>query len=91
MVEERSSTDSGLLVPLTALQADLERNGFRVWRYRQGIVSPVAVNIARITREGALIAGGLQPGDVVVTSGLNRLQPGQAITISAGAGTPVTP
>jgi RND family efflux transporter MFP subunit len=85
------STDSGLLVPLTALQADLERNRFRVWRYRQGIVSPVSVSIARITRGGALIAGSLQAGDVVVTSGLDRLQPGQAITISAGAGSPVTP
>jgi RND family efflux transporter MFP subunit len=75
--------DSGLVVPLTALQAGADRSRFRVWRYQQGVVNPVAVSIARITREGALISSGLQTGDLLVTSSLNRLQTGQAVSLSA--------
>ena len=84
------STDSGLLVPLTALQAGLEQNSFRVWRYRQGTVRPVPVSVGRVTRGGALVTHGLQAGDVVVTSGLSRLQAGQTIDIATGAGNPET-
>lgn len=74
--------ESGVTVPVTALQAGNDPRDFRVWRYEDGVVNPVAVTIGRIARDGALISGGLQAGDLVVTSGLFRLAPGQQVRLS---------
>jgi RND family efflux transporter MFP subunit len=75
------TTESGLLVPLTALEAAAQEGEFRVWRYEGGIVNPQAVEVNRITQRGALISGGLQAGDRIVTTGLSRLRAGQAVDI----------
>jgi RND family efflux transporter MFP subunit len=75
------STDAGLVVPLTALEAGEQEDTFRVWRYEGGVVTPSPVQVRRVTQEGALIYAGLQEGDLVVTSGLARLQPGQIVNI----------
>jgi len=72
--------DTGLLLPLTALEAGAE-GAFRVWRYENGVVTPAPVQVGRITQEGALILSGLWAGDLIVTSGLYRLRPGQAVDI----------
>lgn len=75
------STETGLLVPLTTLQAGGQEDVFQVWRYENGLVTPVPVQVGRITQGGALISGGLVTGDRIVTSGLSRLSAGQAVTI----------
>jgi hypothetical protein len=75
------STETGLLVPLTALQAGGQENAFKVWRYENGLVTPVAVQVGRVTQDGALISSGLVAGDLVVNSGLSRLSVGQAVDI----------
>jgi RND family efflux transporter MFP subunit len=73
---------SGLSVPLTALQANDDTSGFRVWRYRDGTVQPVAVRIGEVAAHGALVTEGLQAGDRVVISRLSRLSPGLAVRVS---------
>jgi len=73
--------DTGLVVPLTALEAGTHPDSFRVWRYRDGIVEPVEVRVGRVTRQGVLVTDGLAAGDRVATSGLSRLQPGQAVVV----------
>jgi multidrug efflux pump subunit AcrA (membrane-fusion protein) len=75
------STETGLVLPLTALEAAAQEEAFRVWRYEDGIVNPQPVEVGRITQRGALISGGLQAGDLIVTSGLSRLSAGQAVDI----------
>lgn len=75
-------TDSGVVVPVTALQPGTDPEAFQVWRYQQGTVNPVTVNVGRIATDGAFIASGLQAGDLIITSSLYRLQPGQAVNIS---------
>lgn len=75
------TTEAGLLVPLTALDAATQEGEFRVWRYADGTVNPQVVEVSRITQRGALISGGLQAGDLIVTSGLSRLRAGQSIDI----------
>lgn len=75
------TTETGLLVPLTALEAAAQQGDFRVWRYEDGAVNPRAVEVSRITQRGALISGGLAAGDFIVTTGLSRLRAGQAIDI----------
>jgi RND family efflux transporter MFP subunit len=75
------STETGLVLPLTALEAAAQEEAFRVWRYEDGIVNPQPVEVGRITQQGALIRSGLQAGDLIVTSGLSRLSAGQAVDI----------
>ena len=75
------STETGLVLPLTALEAAAQEGVFRVWRYADGMVNPQPVEVGRITQRGALISSGLQAGDLIVTSGLSRLSAGQAVDI----------
>jgi RND family efflux transporter MFP subunit len=75
------STEEGLVVPLTALEAGEQQDSFRVWRYEDGVVTPAPVQVGRVTQDGALIHAGLRAGDLVVTSGLSRLHPGQVVNV----------
>lgn len=73
--------EEGLAVPLTALQAASEEGQFQVWLYKDGVVNPAPVNVARVASEGAMISNGVQAGDFIVTSGLARLSAGQVVEI----------
>lgn len=73
--------DSGLIVPINALEPDAGADNFRLWRYRDGVVNPVSVRVGRISQQGAYVTRGLQAGDRIVTSKLSRLSPGQAVEI----------
>ena len=75
------TTDTGLVVPLTALEAGSEANEFLVWLYRDGVVKPTPVQVGRITQEGALILNGLQQGDTIVNGSFSRLTPGMEVDI----------
>jgi RND family efflux transporter MFP subunit len=75
------STDTGVIVPLTALQAGSQSDTFRVWRVEDDSVTPVLVRVRQITEAGALVQAGLLEGDLVVTGGLSRLAPGKAVNI----------
>ena len=75
------TTETGLIVPLTALEATAQEGIFQVWRYADGIVNPVPVQVGRITQRGALISGGLQAGDLIAVTGLSRLSAGQRVDI----------
>ena len=75
------ATDSGLIVPLTTLEAGADPGAFRVWRYENGAVTPSPVQIGRITQQGALVLNGLQEGDIIVNGSLSRLSPGREVDI----------
>ena len=75
-------TDTGVIVPLTALQAGAQSDTFRVWRIEEDSVTPIQVRVRHITEAGALVqAGSLQEGDLVVTGGLSRLTAGKTVDI----------
>ena len=44
------------------------------------------VTVARTQGDDAIIATGVQPGDVVITDGQNRLSPGAKVVVRSGAG-----
>lgn len=75
------TTDTGLVVPLTTLEAGPEPDTFRVWVYQDGAVSPSAVQVGRITQQGALVLNGLQEGDILISGSLSRLSPGREVDI----------
>jgi len=78
--------DSGLVVPLTALEAGSQSGSFRVWRYLEGRVDPVPVTIGAISTDGVMVTSGLQAGDLVVDGALARLVPGLAVNLHEGEG-----
>ncbi len=78
-LEEQSVADGDAV--LTALEAAEQEGVFRVWRYEDGVVNPAPVQVGRVTQDGALVLGGVKEGDMIVTSGLSRLRPGQVVNI----------
>ncbi len=77
--------DGELEIPATALLAEGEHPA--VW-----IVDPAtmavglrAVELVRFDQSRALIAGGLAPGEIVVTAGIHALRPGQRVRLLGAA------
>lgn len=71
--------NNAIKVPLTALFQ--EKNASSVWVVESGVVRLVPVQVAGSSGEEALLAGGVKPGQVVVTAGANLLKNGQKVTI----------
>jgi RND family efflux transporter MFP subunit len=66
-------------VPLTALF--YEKKQTSVWIIEQGAVKLVPVTIGGVAGNDIVLAGGVKPGQTVVTAGVNLLKPGQKVTI----------
>jgi multidrug efflux system membrane fusion protein len=66
-------------LPLTALLQ--EKNISSVWVVESGVVRLVPVQIASTSGEDILISGGIQPGQTIVTAGVNLLKAGQKVRI----------
>jgi len=76
--------DAALLVPLGAV---IDRgDGPTVWVVSDGQAKPRPVKLAGFREDGALVASGLQPGELVVAAGAGRLVAGQSVDAK-----PVTP
>jgi multidrug efflux system membrane fusion protein len=73
------TTEAAIKVPLTALFQD--KNATAVWVVENGAVKLVPVKVAGTTANEVLIAGGVSPGQTVVTAGVNLLKPGQKVKI----------
>lgn len=70
---------AAIRLPLSALVRQNE--GTAVWVVENGKVSLVAVQVAGTTGNELLVASGLNPGQVVVTAGVNQLQAGQKVSL----------
>jgi multidrug efflux system membrane fusion protein len=66
-------------VPLTALLQD--KSATAVWVVENGAVKLVPVKVAGTAGNDILLAGGVAPGQTVVTAGVNLLKPGQKVKI----------
>lgn len=66
-------------VPLTALYQD--KSSTAVWVVENGAVKLVPVQVAHPAGNDILLAGGVSPGQTIVTAGVNLLKPGQKVTI----------
>ncbi|MFZ6769265.1 efflux RND transporter periplasmic adaptor subunit [Undibacterium sp. Di26W] len=71
--------NAAIKVPLTAMFQ--EKNASSVWVVEAGVVRLVPVQVAGSSGEEVLLAGGVKPGQVVVTAGVNQLKNGQKVTI----------
>lgn len=68
-----------LKVPLTALVQN--QGGSAVWIVENGTVRLTPVQLAAPSGNDMLIASGINPGQTVVTAGVNLLKPGQKVTV----------
>jgi len=71
--------DARMTLPLTALFKS--KSGSAVWVVENGVVHLVPVQVAGSSGDDLVIAGGVSPGQVVVTAGVNLLKSGQKVKI----------
>lgn len=76
--------EAGLLVPLAAVVD--QGGGPLVWVVAEGKANPRPIRLSRFQEDGAVVAAGLQAGELVVVAGAARLVAGQAVESR-----PVTP
>lgn len=68
-----------LRVPLSALVQN--KGGSSVWVVENGAVRLQPVEVGGVAGNDVLLSGGAQPGQTVVTAGVNLLKPGQKVRI----------
>lgn len=73
------SDTPAIKLPLTALLQD--KTSTAVWVVENGTVRLVPVKVAGTAGNDIVIAGGVSPGQTVVTAGVNLLKPGQKVKI----------
>lgn len=77
-----TGADPAIRVPLSALYHDKGRTS--VWVIENGAVRPVPVQVGGVAGNDVLLAGGVRPGQAVVTAGVNLLKPGQKVKVLSG-------
>ena len=75
-------------LPLTALFND--KGASSVWVVENGGVKLVPVQVAGSAGNDILVAGGIAPGQTIVTAGVNLLKPGQKVKILGEESAPKT-
>ena len=74
-----NGSGSGIRVPLTALVQN--KGASAVWLVEQGAVRLVPVTVGGVSGNEVVLAGGVAPGQTVVTAGVNLLKGGQKVKI----------
>lgn len=74
--------DDALMVPAVAVVPDLDERA--VFVVKDGYAERRVVEIGTRTDRDVQILSGVQPGDLVITSGLQQLRPGMAVAIDDG-------
>lgn len=73
------SQDAMIKLPLTALFQD--KSASAVWVVENGSVKLVPVQVTGSSGNDIVVAGGIAPGQTIVTAGVNLLTPGQKVKI----------
>lgn len=72
---------SAIKVPLSALYQN--KGVTSVWVIENGAVRLVPVQVGGVSGNEVLLAGGVKPGQTIVTAGVNLLKPGQKVKVLA--------
>jgi membrane fusion protein, multidrug efflux system len=76
-----STAGAAIVVPLTAIVDN--GSGPQAWVVSDGKATPRLVEVAAFRENGAVIAAGLQVGDLLILSGQRSLSAGQAVEVQA--------
>lgn len=85
----QAARGNAILVPSTAIQTSA--SGDSVYVIKQGKAALVPVTLGSEIGDRTLVENGLNAGDVVVTTGQLRLQPGGPVKVAAPAAAPAGP
>lgn len=85
----QQSLPSAILVPATAVMTTA--SGDSIFIVKDGKANVVPVTLGREVGERIVVASGMNPGDVIVTKGQNRLQPGATVKVIPSARVSVAP
>ena len=77
----QANAGTAIHVPLPALYQN--KGATSVWVIENGAVRLVPVQVAGVSGNDVLLAGGVKPGQTIVTAGVNLLKPGQKVTVLA--------
>ncbi|SFK00347.1 efflux RND transporter periplasmic adaptor subunit [Methylocapsa palsarum] len=81
-----STLKGALTIPSAAVQNGPE--GRFAYLVKDGLAEVRKLKLGRVDSETAVVEAGLEAGDVVVTSGHYRLQPGSRVSVESSAPTP---
>lgn len=84
MVSFSTETPPGIRLPLTALFNHRDKTA--VWLVENGSVKLASVEVAGAIGNEVMILSGLNPGQTVVTAGVNQLREGQKVSVLADMG-----
>jgi RND family efflux transporter MFP subunit len=91
----RMTFQAGSYPAVDPLAIQWSSDGAFVWVVREGTARRVPVQIAQRSAQQVLLRAEFEPGDLVVTEGVQSLRPGGAVTVrdlpDAGAAAPVPP
>ena len=76
-----AGTGAAIKVPLSALYQN--KGATSVWVIENGTVHLVPVQVGGVAGNDVLLAGGVKPGQTIVTAGVNLLKPGQKVKVLA--------
>jgi RND family efflux transporter MFP subunit len=81
--EGEASSNQGLIIPISALFTDPDTAKSYVWvvSSTDSSVSKREIEVALLTKEGAVVVNGVEVSEVVVTAGVNYLKQGQKVRI----------
>jgi hypothetical protein len=79
-----AARDGGMLLPLTAVLQKDGRAAVWIVDARTRTVQPHPVEIAGYREDGAVVAAGVQDGDIVVARGAHKLIAGQTVRLAGG-------
>ena len=79
-------SQSTFILPISAVFTPNDKKKDYVWvlNKEKNKVHKVAVDVAKISAQGAYIQSGIKAGDWVVTAGANSLQEGQNVRLAKG-------
>jgi membrane fusion protein, multidrug efflux system len=78
---DQAGTGSAIKVPLSALYQN--KGVTSVWLIENGAARLVPVQVGGVSGNDVLLAGGVKPGQTIVTAGVNLLKPGQKVKVLA--------
>lgn len=81
----RLESAPGVEIPASALTSSNERPAVWIVNPTSATVSLRNIEVARFELARVMVAGGLEPDDIVVTAGVQALRPGQKVRVSGSA------
>jgi RND family efflux transporter MFP subunit len=76
-----ANTGAAIKVPLSALYQN--KGATSVWVIENGVVHLVPVQVGGVSGNDVVLAGGVKPGQTVVTAGVHLLKPNQKVKVLA--------